>query len=71
MKLERYFIDDSLAVGKSAYLIDEQAKHCRTVMRNKSGDKVILFNGLGGEYVAEITTVTKKDVALYVKPLGS
>ncbi len=66
MKLERYYIDDSLAVGQSANLTNEQAKHCRTVMRNKIGDSVVLFNGLGGEFVAEISTVSKKDIVLNV-----
>jgi len=66
MSLERYFTDANLAIDKHVLLTDDQAKHCRTVMRNKPGDKVILFNGQGGEYIAEIENITKKDVQLRI-----
>ncbi|MCD4658250.1 MAG: 16S rRNA (uracil(1498)-N(3))-methyltransferase [Planctomycetes bacterium] len=66
MKLERYFITDSLSVGKSACLTRDQAKHCRTVMRNKVCDSVVLFNGVGGEFISEITEISKNDIVLKV-----
>ena len=66
MNLERYFIADSLIVDTHAFLTDEQAKHCRTVMRNKPGDRVVLFNGFSGEYIAEIINLTKKDINLKI-----
>ncbi len=67
MSFDRYFIPDKFVVGDTVYLRDNQAKHCIAVMRHKKGDEIVLFNGTGGEYCAEIVGLAKREVMLTIK----
>ena len=55
----RYFFIDSLE-NKDAFLsiTGSDARHIRTVLRLKPGDKIGLFDGKGSEYEAEIVDVS-------------
>jgi len=48
-------------------LSEEEAHHCAEVMRCKTGDRIIVFNGEGVEVEAEILSISRKEAAL--KPL--
>lgn len=51
----------------SAYNLNEQeSKHCIQVLRMSQGDIVMLVDGKGGKYTAEISAVSKKQVSLSV-----
>jgi 16S rRNA (uracil1498-N3)-methyltransferase len=51
----RYFFNDSLEPADSIFSITgPDARHIRTVLRLKPGDKIGLFDGKGFEYEAEI-----------------
>jgi 16S rRNA (uracil1498-N3)-methyltransferase len=62
---ERFFTPDSLAPGEFV-LTGADAHHLSTVRRFGPGDRVVLFNGDGNEYPAEVVGVAKKTVALNI-----
>lgn len=63
-KLIRLYVEGDLAPRQSLSLSQAQSHYLANVMRRKAGDKLRIFNGRDGEYVAEIETVTKKSVML-------
>ena len=60
MPISRLFTDAPLALRQPVDLAEEQAHYRRQVMRLKPGDRVILFNGLGGEYPARIVAMDRR-----------
>jgi len=56
----RLFCETPLAVGRSVMLPDAPAHHARDVLRLEAGDEVVLLNGLGSEYQARLTLVSRK-----------
>ena len=62
---ERFYTSDSLGPGEYE-LTGAEAHHLSTVRRFSRGDRIVLFNGDGNEYAAEIRAVGKKSVALTV-----
>jgi len=62
----RLYIDDALIPGTSIELPADQAHYLRSVMRFTTGDPVILFNGSGGEYHAEVQSLSKGNATLAV-----
>ncbi len=62
---DRFYTASRLAAGD--FVLDgAEAHHMATVRRFEPGDRVILFNGDGGEYPAEIVSAGKKQVVLNV-----
>ena len=55
----RIFYPDKLALGEELVLDANACRHLQ-VLRVQLKDRIVLFNGLGGEYEAEITHVSKK-----------
>ena len=60
----RLYVDHSLGEGQSVPLTRDQAHYLSGVMRRKAGDGVLVFNGRDGEFLARITTLSKRDGAL-------
>jgi 16S rRNA (uracil1498-N3)-methyltransferase len=58
----RIYIALPLAIDATVELTDPQFNHIVRVMRKKEGDELILFNGEGGEYQAEITSINKRSL---------
>ncbi len=56
----RLFIDSRLETGSEVCLNDSQGHYLRHVMRLGSGSSLIVFDGTGGEYLAEITCLSKQ-----------
>ncbi len=46
--------------GDFVYLGEDEARHCAQVMRKRTGDKILVFNGLGGLFEVEILETGKK-----------
>jgi 16S rRNA (uracil1498-N3)-methyltransferase len=65
---ERFYTNSALAVGP-VFLQGPEAHHLATVCRFSTGEHVILFNGDGREYTAEIVSVSKKQVELEVRSI--
>jgi 16S rRNA (uracil1498-N3)-methyltransferase len=57
MRLNRIFCEGPLTVGGEVKLPAAGAYHVARVLRMREGAPLILFDGMGGEYQAEITRV--------------
>ena len=60
MRIPRYFIDQALEVNQTLSLPETLHRHAIQVLRGKLGDDLILFNGSGGEYLAQFSEVEKR-----------
>jgi len=60
MRIPRIFTPSSLNNGASIELDENAFSHAVRVLRLKQGDSLILFNGEGGEFEAELSDVQKK-----------
>ena len=57
MRLTRVFVDAELNPGGVVELARDSAAHVAKVLRARSGDELVLFNGKGGEFTGAIETV--------------
>lgn len=62
---DRYFSDERIT-GDAVTLAGPEAHHLRIVMRAEPGQRVVLFDGSGCEFVCEVSTVKRAAVALRV-----
>jgi 16S rRNA (uracil1498-N3)-methyltransferase len=62
----RLYIDASLNVGATVALAAAQANYLRNVLRLKTGDSVLVFNGREGEWRAALTSSGKRGLALAI-----
>lgn len=60
---DRYFVSEPLT-GNRVRLSDEEAHHLAHVMRVKPGYQVVLFDGSGDEWQAQVTAVGRAEVEL-------
>src|SRR2546422_5450336 len=56
----RFFAPMQLSLGAEIDLPERVARHC-AVLRLRRGDAVVVFNGEGGEFSAELTRVSRGD----------
>jgi 16S rRNA (uracil1498-N3)-methyltransferase len=61
----RFFAPVQLSLGAEIELPERVARHC-AVLRLRRGDAVILFNGEGGEFSAELTRVSRGNAQVRV-----
>ena len=64
---DRYFSDDAIE-GPTAQLTGSEAHHLLHVMRAAPGQEVVLFDGRGGEFTAEVARCGRAEVELAVGP---
>ncbi|AZZ97135.1 16S rRNA (uracil(1498)-N(3))-methyltransferase [Pseudoalteromonas sp. R3] len=62
MRIPHIYQPSDLTIGQTIDLGDDAAGHVARVLRMSEGDKLSLFNGQGGEYLATISEVSKKKV---------
>lgn len=62
---DRFYTNSALAPGLFS-LAGPEAHHLATVRRFHAGDQVVLFNGDGHEYPAEVAAVGRKSIELMV-----
>lgn len=60
----RLFLDHSLGPGQSVPLSREQAHYLFGVMRLTAADRLFVFNGSDGEWLAEVSEASKKSGVL-------
>jgi len=60
----RLFVGDPLRAGAGVTPSEQQAHYLLHVMRAKAGDRVALFNGTDGEWLARVTGVSKRSCTL-------
>jgi 16S rRNA (uracil1498-N3)-methyltransferase len=58
----RLYVEDRLKAGTAIELDRDAANYMRNVLRLKSGDTVLLFNGRDGEWRSEVETSGKRAV---------
>lgn len=62
--MNRFFVKPDDMTEDSAAIIGEDVKHISKVLRMQSGDRVMLSDGCGYEYLAEIETISRERVEL-------
>ncbi|WP_026479397.1 16S rRNA (uracil(1498)-N(3))-methyltransferase [Ahrensia sp. 13_GOM-1096m] len=63
-KIQRLFLDVPLGRAASFALDKPQANYLANVLRMKTGDKVLVFNGKDGEWLCEVEVESKRNVSL-------
>jgi len=66
MSDKRLYTQESLSVGNRVSLPDDRARYVGRVLRLRPDDKLVLFNGSGGEYSASILSISRSAVELEV-----
>ncbi|MEX2488313.1 MAG: 16S rRNA (uracil(1498)-N(3))-methyltransferase [Pseudomonadales bacterium] len=66
-RTSRFFIDQNLAVNQGLSLPEQTSHHIINVLRLGKGTAITLFNGQGGEYLAEITNTERRQVAVHIQ----
>src|SRR3989454_10312142 len=61
----RFFAPVELSLGIEIELPERAARHC-AVLRLRRGETVVLFNGEGGEFTAELTRVSSDNTHAHV-----
>ena len=69
MPNSRFYHPEKLSPGAIASLTQNAATHASRVLRMQVGDKAILFNGDGNDYLCELTLVKKSEVVVKVKSI--
>lgn len=62
---QRYF-SEAAVTGDRATLVDSEAQHLARVMRARVGDRVVLFDGSGAEFQAQVERIAKSAVDLRI-----
>lgn len=57
MEMRRFFWQDKAGIGQEGMIGGSDARHIRTVLRMKPGDTLVVFDGAGNDYEAEIRTI--------------
>jgi 16S rRNA (uracil1498-N3)-methyltransferase len=65
-RVPRVFVPGPIAAGQRLKLEGEAAAHLGRVLRARSGDAVVLFDGRGPEHEAEIVTAGRRGIELMV-----
>ncbi|MDF1653855.1 MAG: 16S rRNA (uracil(1498)-N(3))-methyltransferase [Coxiellaceae bacterium] len=67
MKLTRVYCPRTLALGAEWTMDEKESRHIVQVMRLRAGDSLTVFNGQGGEYLAEVIGVHKRKAQIKIK----
>lgn len=62
----RLYLEHPLAAGQSLPLDRDQAHYLFGVMRRSAGDRILVFNGRDGEWLAEVSNAQKRGGTLAV-----
>lgn len=71
MRIPRVYLDQSLSVTEQLSLNETASHYLAKVLRMGPGRELILFNGTGGEYLAEIIETGKKSVSVDIKSFSA
>ena len=65
--LQRLLVDAALGAGGTVCVEGGQAHYLANVMRMGAGDQLLLFDGVSGEWLAEVVEAGRKRVTLMVR----
>lgn len=60
MRIPRIYLTQTLSPGSTIELDDKAFSHVVRALRFKAGAEIVLFNGQGGEYTAQLDAVERK-----------
>lgn len=66
MRIPRFYDPQPLSEKSEIQLSDEVVQHVSRALRMKVGDQLILFNGNGVEYLAELSQVEKRKASAHI-----
>lgn len=66
MRIPRFYQAQAMQVGQGIELTPANFRHAIQVMRLKPGSPLVLFNGEGGEYHAQLTEVGKRNASVEI-----
>jgi len=66
-RITRIYQDSDIVVQRSLQLDDQAATHVARVLRMRPGQSLIVFNGRGGEFLAQLESVEKRHVSVFVE----
>lgn len=67
MRIPRIYINQALAAGQELTLPADQAHYVSKVLRLKPGRPLLVFNGEGGEYEAQLIAVERRSAVIAVE----
>ncbi|MBO1279720.1 16S rRNA (uracil(1498)-N(3))-methyltransferase [Acinetobacter nosocomialis] len=65
--MNRFFIETELTVGSTIQLTESVFHHWVRVLRAQIQEQATLFNGQGGEYLATLTEINKKNAFITIE----
>ncbi len=65
-RAQRLYVEADLAADARVSLTREQANYLMNVLRLKSGEQILIFNGRDGEWRAALEPVSRRDAVLQV-----
>lgn len=68
MRIPRLYVNQPLSTGAVVDLNADASRYIGSVLRMEAGRPLIAFNGQGGEYLATVHTVSKKQVSIGIGP---
>lgn len=66
MSFARFYVEPSQCDPELLSLDESESRHCVEVLRHREGDRVVIFDGEGREWVAEVVRADRRDVGLRV-----
>ena len=60
--MRRFFWQDKAGIGETGTIAGTDARHIRTVLRMKPGDALVVLDGTGNDFEAEITSISPDEV---------
>jgi len=66
MRVPRFYVPQAFVVGQEFVLSDTTFRHAVQVLRLGAGEPLILFNGEGGEYAAQLSNVSKRSASVLI-----
>ena len=67
MRIHRLYTEQTLEPGNEATLLDGPAHYLGRVLRASPGQPVVLFNGDGHDYAADVVRLSKTEIVLEIR----
>jgi 16S rRNA (uracil1498-N3)-methyltransferase len=62
--LRRFFLKNKSVIDQASSMGGSDAKHIRTALRMKPGDRLVVFDGQGNDFEAEIEAITSNEIKI-------
>ena len=62
----RIYVNKSISSNLIIYIKDKQHPFLKNVLRIKSGDEIILFDGISGEWLSKVISINRDNTALRI-----